>query len=65
MVNEEAAKHGLKSAMVVNTHNSINDIVDTEKYLDALGKITLSKCLQKAVALPTKPFMVGAANCFP
>ena len=64
MVNEEAAKHGLKSAMVVNTHNSINDIVDTEEYLDALQKAA-SKCLQKAVALPTKQFMVGAATVFP
>ncbi len=64
MVSEEAAKYGLKSAMVVNTHNSINDIVDTEKYLDALQKAA-SKCLQKAVALPTKPFMVGAATVFP
>jgi putative membrane protein len=64
MVNEEATKYGLKSAMVVNTHNSINDIVDTEKYLDAL-QIAASKCIQKAVALPTKPFMVGAATVFP
>jgi putative membrane protein len=64
MVSEEAAKYGLKSAMVVNTHNSINDVVDTEKYLDALQKAA-SKCLQKAVALPTKPFMVGAATVFP
>jgi putative membrane protein len=64
MVSEEAAKYGLKSAMVVNTHNSINDIVDTEKYLAAL-QIAASKCIQKAVALPTKPFMVGAATVFP
>ncbi len=64
MVSEEAAKYGLKSAIVINTHNSINDIVDTEEYLDAL-QIAASNCLQKAVALPTKPFMVGAATVFP
>ena len=64
MVSEEAAKYGLKSAMVVNTHNSINDIVDTEEYLNALRKAA-SKCLQKAVALPTEQFMVGAATVFP
>jgi putative membrane protein len=64
MVIEEAAKYGLKSAMVVNTHNSINDIVDTEEYLDAL-QMSASKCLQKAVALPTERFMVGAATVFP
>jgi putative membrane protein len=64
MVSAEAVKYGLKSAMVVNTHNSINDIVETEKYLDAL-RMSASKCLQKAVALPTKQFMVGAATVFP
>jgi putative membrane protein len=64
MVSEEAAKYGLKSAMVINTHNSINDIVDTEEYLDAL-QMSASKCLQKAVALQTERFMVGAATVFP
>ena len=64
IVCEEAEKYGLKSAMVVNAHNSINDIVDTEEYLDAL-QIAASKCLQKAVTLPTKQFMVGAATVFP
>jgi putative membrane protein len=64
IVGEEAEKYGLKYAMVVNAHNSINDIVDTEEYLDAL-QIAASKCLQKAVTLPTKQFMVGAATVFP
>ncbi|MGD0407245.1 MAG: DUF2070 family protein [Candidatus Bathyarchaeia archaeon] len=64
IVCEEAEKYGLKSAMVVNAHNSINDIVDTKEYLDAL-QMAASKCLQKAVTLPTKQFMVGAATVFP
>ena len=64
IVGEEAEKYGLKYAMVVNAHNSINDIVDTEEYLSAL-QIASSKCLQKAVTLPTKEFMVGAATVFP
>ena len=64
IVGEEAEKYGLKYAMVVNAHNSINDIVDTEEYLNAL-QIASSKCLQKAVTLPTKEFMVGAATVFP
>jgi putative membrane protein len=64
IVCEEAEKYGLKSAMVVNAHNSINDTVDTEEYLDAL-QMAASKCLQKAVTLPTKQFMVGAATVFP
>ena len=64
IVCEEAEKYGLKSAMVVYAHNSINDIVDTKEYLDAL-QMAASKCLQKAVTLPTKQFMVGAATVFP
>jgi putative membrane protein len=64
IVSEEAKKYGFKTALVVNTHNSINDIVDTDEHLDAL-KTAASKCLQKAVTLPTKPFMVGAATIFP
>ena len=64
MVSEEAAKYGLKGALVVNTHNSLNDIVDTEEHLDEL-KTAASKCLQKAVTLPTKQFMIGSASVFP
>ena len=64
IVREEAEKHGLKCTMVVNAHNSINDVVDTEEYLGAL-QMAASKCLQKAVTLPTKQFMVGAATVFP
>jgi putative membrane protein len=64
MVSEEAAKYGLKSAIVTNTHNSITDIVEVEKYVGALQTAAF-KCLQKAVALPTERFMVGAATVFP
>jgi putative membrane protein len=64
IVGEEAAKYGLKHAIVVNSHNSLTDIVDTEEHLDAL-RTAASKCLQKAVTQPTKLFMVGAASVFP
>jgi putative membrane protein len=64
MVSEEAVKYGLNGTMVVNTHNSLNDIVDTEEHLDEL-KTASSKCLQKVVTLPTKQFMVGSASVFP
>jgi len=64
IVSEEARKYGLKKAVIVNTHNSINNIVDTEEHLDSLQKAA-SKCLQKAIAKPSKPFMVGAATVFP
>jgi putative membrane protein len=63
-VSKEAEKYGLKHAMVINAHNSLNEVVDTEEHLDAL-QTAASQCLQKAVALPAKPFMVGAATVFP
>ncbi len=63
-VSKEAAKYGLKNVVVVNAHNSLSDIVDTKKHLDALQSAA-SKCLQKAVELPTKQFMVGGASVFP
>lgn len=64
LVSEEAKKYGLKNAVIVNTHNSITDIVDVEEHLATLQRAA-SLCLQKAVALPLKPFMVGAATAFP
>ncbi len=64
MVSEEAKKHGLKTAVVVNAHNSINNVVDTQEHLEALEKAAM-KCLQKVVMLPRAPFRVGAATVFP
>jgi putative membrane protein len=63
-VKKEAEKYGLKHAVVINAHNSLSDVVDTNLYVDAL-QTAASKCLQKAVALPAKPFMVGAATMSP
>ena len=64
MVNEEASKYGLKSAIVSNAHNSITDVVEVEKYVSAL-QTAAYRSLQKAVALPTERFMVGAATLYP
>jgi len=64
IVNEEAAKFGLKYAMVVNTHNSIDEVVDTEEHLAEL-QVAASKCLQKTVEQTKKPFMIGGASVFP
>jgi putative membrane protein len=64
MVAEEAAKYGLKAAVVANTHNSITDVVEVEKYVGAL-QTAAAKCLQKAAALPAEPFMAGAATVYP
>ena len=64
IVSEEAKTLGLKNAVVVNTHNCLTAIIDTAEHLDEL-KTAASKCLQKAVVLPTKPFSVGSATVFP
>lgn len=64
IVTEEAKKQGLKNALVVNTHNSINDVVDTKQHLDELERAA-ALSLQKAVALPKKPFKVGSATVCP
>jgi putative membrane protein len=63
-VSEEAKKYGLKKVVIVNTHNSINDIVEIEDHLDSLQKAA-SKCLQKALIQPTNQFMIGSATVFP
>ncbi len=64
IVREEAQKYGLNCAIVVNSHNSLDDVIDTVEHLDEL-RTAASKCLQKAVAMPTKPFMVGSATVYP
>jgi len=48
----------------VNTHNCLTAVFDTSEHLDELIAAA-SKCLQKAVALPAKPFRVGSATLFP
>ena len=64
IVAEEAKKLGLLNAVVVNCHNCLTNIVDSAEYLDDLQKVA-SKCLQKAIALPTKPFGIGSYSVFP
>jgi putative membrane protein len=63
-VSEEAKKYGLKNALVVNTHNSLTNVIDTAEHIAELQRAA-SKCLQKAVAQPTKPFKVGSATVYP
>jgi len=64
IVSEEAEKHRLNCSIVVNAHNSINDTVDVEGSLETLREVA-SKCLEKAVSLPSYPFEVGASTVFP
>jgi putative membrane protein len=64
VVHDEAEKLGLKCNIVVNAHNSIDDVVDVEECLDTLREVA-SKCLNKAVSLPSYAFEVGASTVFP
>ncbi|MCW3995666.1 MAG: DUF2070 family protein [Candidatus Bathyarchaeota archaeon] len=64
MVREEAKKYGLETAIVVNAHNCLTDVVDTEEHLGALEKAA-SKCIKQASELPKVRFKVGAASVFP
>jgi putative membrane protein len=64
IVTEEAKRYGLKHAVVVNAHNCLDVVVDTDEHLGEL-KQAASKCLQQATQLPAKPFMVGASTVFP
>jgi len=64
VVAEEAEKLGLDCNIVVNAHNSIDDTVDVEGSLENLREVA-SKCLKKAVSLPSYAFEVGASTIFP
>jgi putative membrane protein len=64
LVNEEAKKYGLEHAVVVNAHNCLDVVVDTEKYVEELKRAAI-KCLQQATQQPIKPFKVGAATVVP
>jgi putative membrane protein len=64
VVLEEAKNLGLKYAVVVNAHNSINDSNDAEVSLEELRKVA-SQCLKKAISLPSRTFEIGASTLFP
>jgi putative membrane protein len=63
-VHEEAEKLGLECTVVVNAHNSINDMVDVEAHLSTLREVAF-KCLKRAVSLPSCLFEVGTSTVFP
>ncbi|XHH08115.1 MAG: DUF2070 family protein [Candidatus Bathyarchaeia archaeon] len=63
-VQEEAKKYGLNCTIVVNCHNSLNDVIDTVEHL-AEFEAAAFKCLKKASELPKKPFKVGSATVYP
>jgi putative membrane protein len=65
VVTEEAKRLGLKHAVLVNAHNSLdNESSDMNIHLDAF-KGAAFECLKKATALPTNTFKVGSATTHP
>jgi putative membrane protein len=64
IVKEEAEKLGLEYSVVINAHNSIDDMVDVDASLSLLSEVA-SKCLKKAVSLPSYSFEIGASTVFP
>lgn len=63
MVNFEAKKYGLRHAVVVNAHNSLTEITDTDENVAAL-QVAAASCLQKVASLPRVPFRVGSATIY-
>jgi putative membrane protein len=63
-VAKEAKKHGLENVLIVNSHNCLTNVVDTELHLGELERVAVSS-LQKAVGLPKKPFKIGSATVYP
>ena len=63
-VQQEAERYGLKYAVVVNAHNSINGVVNLQEALTSLKEVAAT-CLKKAVALKQMPFEIGAATFVP
>ena len=64
IVNEEAENLGLECNVVVNAHNSLTDTDEVEASIDMLRDVA-SKCLKKAVSLPSYAFEVGSSTVFP
>jgi putative membrane protein len=66
VVRQEALKRGLKSAVVINAHNSIND--DSAKSqinsLETLQNLS-AQAIKKALSGSPAPFKVGASTVYP
>lgn len=65
MVTEEAKRLGLKHAVLVNAHNSLdNDSADMNEHLEEL-KNAAFEALKKATSLPLQQLKVGSATTYP
>ena len=63
-VQEKSEEYGLTQCAVVNAHNSINGIIDTQEALNALKAVAVN-CLEQTTSLRRLPFEVGAATVMP
>jgi len=63
-VREEARKHGLDLAAVINAHNSLDSVAEMEGALNSLKEVA-AKCLKKVVSMERLPVAVGSASVFP
>jgi len=63
-VRQEAERRGLSCCIVVNAHNSIDGVANTQEALDSLKTVAVA-CLEKVVSLKRLPFEVGAATVIP
>jgi putative membrane protein len=63
-VTQEAQKLGIKYAIIVNAHNCLTEVIDTDEHLEELQRAA-TICLKKAVALPKNKFKVGSATVYP
>jgi len=64
IVREQVEKLELECALMINTHNCLEDEVSIETPLGTLQDVSL-KCLEEAVSSPSYPFEVGSATVFP
>ena len=63
-VRKEAENHRIKCSIVINAHNSINEIANMEEALDALQRAA-AICLEKTASLKPLPFEIGVATVIP
>ncbi len=64
IVREEAGKLGLECALAINAHNSLTETTRIEATTETLRNAA-KKCLEKAAAMPSSAFEVGAATVYP
>ncbi len=64
IVNEEAKKLGLECNIVVNAHNSLTETDEVKAPIETLRHVA-TKCLTKAISLPSYAFEVGSSTVFP